>query len=37
MECKIKQSDDKIIYINRDIVKSLEEITRDRHINKLIR
>ena len=29
MEWKIKQSDDKIIYINRDIVKPIEEITRD--------
>ena len=37
MEWKIKQSDDKIIYINRDIVKPIEEITRDRQINKLIR
>ena len=37
MEWEIKQSDDKIIYINRDIVKPIEEITRDRQINKLIR
>ena len=37
MEWKIKQSDDKIIYINREIVKQIEEITRDRQINKLIR
>ena len=34
---KIKQSDDKTIYINRDIVKPIEEITRYRQINKLIR
>ena len=37
MEWKNKQSDDKIIYINRDIVNSFEELTRDRQINKLIR
>ena len=37
MEWKIKQSDDKTIYINRDIVKPIEEITRDRQINKFIR
>ena len=37
MEQKSKQDDEKIIYINQDIVKAFEEITRDRQISELIR
>ena len=36
MESKIKESDDNNVCINLVIVKSLEEITRDRQINKFI-